>query len=102
MLGCCLRRRSRRLRLPHPQRPELGIGGHQLAQRGGPGSGQADDENRATHDFVVDLGMPPVGVLDLEALDQCVADGGVLDDSPMSLRSASVFNASTVRSRPSR
>ena len=52
--------------------------------------------------LVVDLGMLLVGVLDLEPLDQGIADGRVLDDSPISLRSASVFIASTVRSRPSR
>ena len=61
-----------------PQRPELRVGGHQLAQRGGAGARQADDEDRALDHLVVDLGVLLVGVLDLQPLDQGVADGRVL------------------------
>ena len=38
VLGGGLRRRRGRSRFPHPQRPELRVGRHQLAQRGGPGA----------------------------------------------------------------
>ena len=51
-----------------------------MAQRGGPGAGQADYEDWAADLLVVDLGVLAVGVLDLEALNQGVADGRVLDD----------------------
>src|SRR6202000_3016533 len=58
----------------------LRIGGHQLAQRVGPGAGEPDDEDGSAHHLVIDLGVLCVGVFDLESLDQRVADGGVLND----------------------
>ena len=81
VLGRGLRRRRRRLGFPGAQRSELWIGRDQLAQRGGPGARQTQDDDRAVDDLVGDLGMLFVGFHDLQPLDQCVADGRVLHDS---------------------
>jgi len=56
----------------NPQRPELRIAGHQLAQGGGAGARQPDDEHRSADDLVVDLRVLLVGVLDPQPLDQAL------------------------------
>ena len=75
-----LRRWRAGLRLPHPQRPELRIAGHQLAQGRGTGARQPDDEHRSADDLVVDLRVLLVGVDDPQSLDQGIADGRMLND----------------------
>ena len=70
-----LRRRARRGGLPHAQRAELGISGHELAQRGGARPGQPDDENRPFDLLVVDRRVDAVGVLHLQPGREQAAPG---------------------------
>ena len=61
-------------RLPHAQRPAGRVLGQQEAQRGGPGAGKAEPEQRGHDLLVVDLGVPGVPLLDLEPVDQVADD----------------------------
>ena len=69
------RRRRARLRgLPLAQVPHVRVLGEQERECGRAGAGQAEPEERCLDRDVVDLRMPPVPLLDLEALSQVAHD----------------------------
>ncbi len=60
-------RRGRLARLPLPQRAHVAVLREQIAERGGPGAGEAEPDEHGLDLLVVDLRVPAVPVLDLQA-----------------------------------
>ncbi len=69
-------------RLPIGQRAQARVGGQQIVEVGGPGAGQAGDDDRSLEGQVEDLGVAGDLVLDEQAVDQQLGEQGVLRHQP--------------------